>query len=830
MESTSGPLSSAKATRSGRKVRKTNDLLFFSFNASAVEKEDENIKPTSSKHNKQNLPRLEFDESGKSDKGSPFLFKEVQKISPPPVPKNKRKIVKAKRVLRSTKQCELEDKCNDETLDLTTKSLKEKSSENSVNLVSDGEGSSRFITVTEKMAQDGHVKKENKHGKTPKVKRQSGKGEFSSFRDIEDFKSLEEPSENCKSVNLSPLNEDEGSSSYIEVNEKSTQDGRITEKNSPSNGTFPNFVASSKTPKTKKQNLSSLEADESGKGKFSSFREIEDSKSFENCKSVNLSPVNEDEGSSSYIEVQEKTTTEKISPTIDLPKFNFVASTAKKEKKSETSKDKKQNVPVIELDESGSSSEESFSFKEIENSAKHCEENDETFNVETSNSYLDRKPIKQPSENCKSQENDSNVQSEQLISKIGQTTVSEQLSEKKESFGSNLIVSLLPSPISPSTQSLKDEAPPYLSVHSAEDPIQPSLNGSSDETSIRRRTYELENSVNDISLLKSVSGKDGTKSSLGDDNSEEYVTPQVMFSKVTQRKRWNKVNTTPFQIKGSPRWISSPRPSTSKSTPGVTKPRVSPKLKNPKLSAKKPLSNVKVPNFAAIHKRAMDRVESIVEYKQRKEERAKMLISGKKPQKQAEKPEKVGRKQLRFAPDTAEKDKSMTFIPLPSTPLPKGVKKNFDESLASENEEEIQPPVFKFPKPTFAFETKIRSPVFKFTKPTFTSEERSALEKKINNLASHIPRMQKTNFGFLRREANDERRALVEKNCNINKFGISNPFHSKSAKAQVRLEEIKSVATKSKPVKNTLEARKCTIKGVRSNRRFELLMNMRKGK
>ncbi|KAJ3648214.1 hypothetical protein Zmor_020034 [Zophobas morio] len=383
-----------------------------------------------------------------------------------------------------------------------------------------------------------------------------------------------------------------------------------------------------------------------------------------------------------------------------------------------------------------------------------------------------------------------------------------------------MMVKTLPSPIAPSESSIEINTSElslskHLQFNSSKEEIHPSTSGIVDPP--KRRTYELEDSTIDVSLLKSISERDSTRmSSLPSSEDSQYQTP----SRVTIRRKWNKPQRLSVSLSDTPSWINNKSSKKSVSFSDNFKKEESQSTVS---TSKKHVSKVKIPNFAAIHARALEKIEDITEYKQRKENRAKMLLSGAKPKnlqkssstKKSSSVQKLSSKkeswkQLRFAPNTTLKEKSPTFIPLPSTPIPRNTKQT------------MKSPLFEteFPKFNFVFSKENRfngSPAFK------------QAETQTVQIKNHQDGLKKSNFVFSKKnkfthipvfkQANVEKKILAVKDCNIKQtFNVQ------------KQTQIKSIVTKSKPVKDALETRRCAIKGVRSNRRFELLMNMRKGK
>lgn len=176
----------------------------------------------------------------------------------------------------------------------------------------------------------------------------------------------------------------------------------------------------------------------------------------------------------------------------------------------------------------------------------------------------------------------------------------------------------------------------------------------------------------------------------------------------------------------------------------------------------------KMPDFAALHKKQFDQMEDIASLTKRKEERAKLLLSGSKPSPLKSRSNNDALRTKLFPQDatkTAEKKR------LPSTP-----KVRFTPE--TRNSPAVQFTLPKTPKPTPA-------------------EVKSYKERR------------KTKEGFTR-------------------YG----FKKIDAKEQEKKLQVAVVAKKNNAcgVADCKEKRKDLLKGVRTNRRFELLMAMRKGR
>lgn len=192
-----------------------------------------------------------------------------------------------------------------------------------------------------------------------------------------------------------------------------------------------------------------------------------------------------------------------------------------------------------------------------------------------------------------------------------------------------------------------------------------------------------------------------------------------------------------------------------------------------------------MPNFAKIHERFNDRLEDITQMAARKAERARLLLSGQKPSANST-----------FAPNESQKKK------VEETKHPRQLKFNHIQQGANSANE----------NPSTAVSNKKGTTPKKLGVPVVAK----------NDIASV-----KFNAGFPKNVT--AKSAVVKSNSLLAKSGIPKRLQNTKCAPSVlkRVEEIKSVATKSKPQHDNKEERRTILKGVRGNRRFELLMKMR---
>ncbi|XP_044751121.1 probable serine/threonine-protein kinase ndrD isoform X2 [Coccinella septempunctata] len=331
----------------------------------------------------------------------------------------------------------------------------------------------------------------------------------------------------------------------------------------------------------------------------------------------------------------------------------------------------------------------------------------------------------------------------------------------------------------------------------------------------RRGTYDLDVSVTDVSILKSVS--EGNLSNTGlpsEDNSEE-TNKNVRFQHVTKRKpclrRNDYLNSpenkpdasarkVPPKIGAANKSVSFDQTIFSASSCSTSTP-LHPSKKNNLLkqiltkNSSKDLSNkrrsrsveekrekcvnrIKMPNFTKIHQRWNDKLEDISQMAARKAERARLLLSGQKPS--------VSSTSSSNESERKKDDK---------TKHPKHL--NFTKSQQIPN-------IGNNRTPNISKTKKQSSP------KKFKVEDKSKKQVIVANIPS------------------GKSDTATSKNL-LMKSGIPKKLQSTKPTQNVlkRTEEIKCLATKSKPQHDTKEERRTILKGVRGNRRFELLMKMR---
>lgn len=201
----------------------------------------------------------------------------------------------------------------------------------------------------------------------------------------------------------------------------------------------------------------------------------------------------------------------------------------------------------------------------------------------------------------------------------------------------------------------------------------------------------------------------------------------------------------------------------------------------------KPLPKIvrtKIPNFALIHQRAFDKLENIKEMSERKAARAKLLLSGYKPPSENIAKASTKRKELKFSPTR------------PNISIKESNNKGVNKLNVS---------VTKISK---------MSPSKSNLKVANKENKLTSLEKKKEALKakSQIPNLKLPN-------------TIISEKKGFTRFGFK--IGAQSVKKTTKDEQVKAVANKTKVMKNTVEERRNIIQGVRSNRRFELIMKMR---
>ncbi|XP_018568933.1 uncharacterized protein LOC108909169 [Anoplophora glabripennis] len=209
--------------------------------------------------------------------------------------------------------------------------------------------------------------------------------------------------------------------------------------------------------------------------------------------------------------------------------------------------------------------------------------------------------------------------------------------------------------------------------------------------------------------------------------------------------------------------------------------------KNCTVHIQKPLPAVrtKIPNFALIHQRAYDKLENIKEMSERKATRAKLLLSGRKP------PDEN-------IPKASTKRKELKFSPVHLKSSPSNETKNVNRSRNN--------------KPNISV-TKINN-----LSPSKSNLKVANKENKLNPLGKKKELLKA-------KSQLPKPKAVIAEEKGFTRFGFK--VGSVNIKKASKEEQVKAVAAKSKIMKNTLEERRNVIQGVRSNRRFELLMKMR---
>ncbi|XP_045472678.1 putative uncharacterized protein DDB_G0282133 isoform X2 [Harmonia axyridis] len=308
----------------------------------------------------------------------------------------------------------------------------------------------------------------------------------------------------------------------------------------------------------------------------------------------------------------------------------------------------------------------------------------------------------------------------------------------------------------------------------------------------RRGTYDLDVSVTDVSVLRSLSESNLSNNESKDDRKK------VKFQHVNIRKKCDgpltkKSESQVASAKKLPSILTAANKSVSfdqtmfsavscpTSTPlhsskmnsllkkTLTKENlgtISNKKRSVEEEKNKVVRRIRMPNFTKIHQERMNRMEDISQMAERKAERAKLLLSGLKPASQ-------------------------------STSINNKTPKQVDKE---------QPKQIKFTRN--------------------------------NQLASTSAKIVTANSNIKHKE-NESNLKLQEKSKNTIRFGLigksgipRKPPILKTKTTQIddilkKSEQIKSIATKSKPQRDTREDRRTILKGVRGNRRFDLLMKMR---
>ncbi|XP_076250416.1 uncharacterized protein LOC143190160 isoform X1 [Rhynchophorus ferrugineus] len=234
------------------------------------------------------------------------------------------------------------------------------------------------------------------------------------------------------------------------------------------------------------------------------------------------------------------------------------------------------------------------------------------------------------------------------------------------------------------------------------------------------------------------------------------------------------------------------------------------KDKNEKVSKKGEIKRVKMPNFEKIHQRRFEKMENLEELQKRKAKRARCLLSGHKPPaitQPLETTEKESRKKLQFSPLTEGLSNDSTLKEAPSKTISKTLQHVLRKSLEKENDQNNC-------SPRDLGSTKTVS------KPLQNMiRKRASLEKaKKKDQRSKLP---------VRKDFKIEKvKSQQQPVKNITRFGFKLP----ETKTITKQEQINAFTSKTKVAKNRIEETRKEIQGVRSNRRFELLMKMRQKK
>ncbi|KRT79002.1 hypothetical protein AMK59_8564, partial [Oryctes borbonicus] len=200
----------------------------------------------------------------------------------------------------------------------------------------------------------------------------------------------------------------------------------------------------------------------------------------------------------------------------------------------------------------------------------------------------------------------------------------------------------------------------------------------------------------------------------------------------------------------------------------------------------------KMPNFAAIHKKTFQKMENISDYQHRKSERAKLLLSGSKPQKTSPAP---------LSPKNKEIKRGLlpSFNKTRDTPTKQAL--NHAQPLKKETVRIVK----KSPSTT----TINQIPTNKI--PV------KARPIKVNNFVT----TSQVDLNISASESTSSKGKVA-----LTRFGFKVPLTNKKE------EIVKTIMTKARALPNnhTKNEQRAVIKGVRSNRRFDLLMKMRLNK
>ncbi|CAH1965169.1 unnamed protein product [Acanthoscelides obtectus] len=236
---------------------------------------------------------------------------------------------------------------------------------------------------------------------------------------------------------------------------------------------------------------------------------------------------------------------------------------------------------------------------------------------------------------------------------------------------------------------------------------------------------------------------------------------------------WDELSPPPdkddFAVKNKPGtsgpkcYSSTPIPYTRSSARAISAQKIIPELGKKKMD--KMSTKSKIPNFALIHQKNFQKMENIKEMVERKAKRAELLLSGQKPPRAVPTPKdsKLS-KALRYSPKKQSSTKLETNIP----------------------------------KPT------------KSVKMKSTERQNHVLVKAAKIVTNNsVPK----------------RKSIENQKNGFSKFGFK--VGQEAVKKVTKEEQAKAVATKTKVAKHTLDSRRIMTQKVRSNRRFDLLMQMR---
>ncbi|XP_057652188.1 uncharacterized protein LOC130891443 [Diorhabda carinulata] len=196
------------------------------------------------------------------------------------------------------------------------------------------------------------------------------------------------------------------------------------------------------------------------------------------------------------------------------------------------------------------------------------------------------------------------------------------------------------------------------------------------------------------------------------------------------------------------------------------------------------VKRTKLPNFALIHQRAYDKLENVREMSQRKAARAQQLLSGKKP-----------------GPDLNMK--------IPTSNL----------KIKSPNSKLKSPKSRKL----LRYTPKKSHPLENLPEPCTSSIVVVKTSTKITPSKSNPKKIVKP---VIKKTAKSNIPKIIDKKP-LSKLGFKIETTGKDNKV-IRQDQLKAAANKTKPSRNSLEARRTVIQNVRTNRRFDLLMKMRK--